>query len=150
MGDEGFTLLLSALAVGTLSGAIVVGLRVPRFPKGRLLIAAALLAGAMLALLSRVDDLVPSVATMLLVGVAAAMVLVPFSTMLQERLGDQVMGTSFGMLAVGLTAPMLVGIGLAGPIIEVWDAGTLFLAMGSMLVVAGLAALPLSSLWSEH
>ena len=87
---------------------------------------------------------------MFLVGVAAAMVLVPFSTMLQERLGDRVMGTSFGMLAVGLTAPMLVGIGLAGPIIEMWDVQTLFLVMGVMLVVVGLIALPLSRLWREH
>ncbi len=150
MGEEGFTVLLSALAVGTLVGAIVVGMNVPRFPKGRLLIAAALLAGVMLVLLSRTDAGVLAMVIMLLVGVAAAMVLVPFSTMLQERLGDSVMGTSFGMLAVGLTAPMLVGIGLAGPIIEMWDVQTLFLVMGVMLVVVGLIALPLSRLWREH
>jgi len=150
MEEEGFTVMLSALAFGTLVGALIVGMKVPRFPKGRLLIAAALLAGVMLTSLSWTDVWFLVMAIMFLVGIAAAMVLVPFSTMLQERLGDRVMGTSFGMLAVGLTAPILVGIGLAGPIIELRDVQTLFLVMGVMLVLVGLISLPMSRLWREH
>ncbi|NIP34570.1 MAG: MFS transporter, partial [Thermoplasmata archaeon] len=107
MGEEGFSILLAALAVGTLAGAIVIGRMSPSFPKARLLVVAAMMAGLMLILLSQVEEVYLAVGLMVLVGVAAAMVLVPFTTMLQEGLGDTVMGTGFGMLSMGLTAPLL-------------------------------------------
>ncbi len=150
MGDEGFSILLAALAVGTLGGAIVIGRAGPSFPKGRLLVVAALLAGLMLLLLSQVDDVYIAVGIMMLVGVAAAMVLVPFTTMLQEGLGDTVMGTGFGMLSMGLTAPLLVGVILAGPLIESHGVLDLFIFMGILLVVAGTVSLFATRLWSRR
>ena len=147
MGEEGFTVLLSALAFGTLVGAIMIGHLAPRFPKGRLLIIAALLAGLMLVVLSTTDQVYIALGVMFLIGVAAALVLVPFTTMLQEHLGDQVMGTGFGLLSMGLTAPLVVGIAIAAPVIESHDVLYLFWMMGLMLILVGLVAIVLSRLW---
>ena len=147
MGKEGFSILLAALSMGTLAGAIVIGRVGPEFPKGRLLVSSALLAGLMLILLSRVDEVYIALAIMFLVGVAAAMVLVPFTTMLQERLGDQVMGTGFGMLSMGLTAPLLVGVAIAGPFIEARGVLDLFILLGFVLFAVGIVSLATTRLW---
>lgn len=147
MGKEGFTILLSALAVGTFVGAVTIGRLAPHFPKGRLLIIAAVLAGLMLAVLSMTDQVYIALGVMFLIGVAAALVLVPFTTMLQEYLGDQVMGTGFGLLSMGLTAPLLVGIAIAAPVIESHDVLYLFWMMGLVLILVGLVAIVLSRLW---
>ncbi len=149
MGEEGFSLLLSAIALGTLVGAVVIGQGSPRRHKGRLIVAATFLAGAGLFALSYTDYLPMALAVMFLVGVAASMVLVPFTTMLQEQLGDHVMGTNFGVLSMGLTTPMVVGIGVAGPIIDTLDVLDLFRALALTLVAVGGVTLFASQLWSE-
>jgi predicted MFS family arabinose efflux permease len=140
MGEEGFSILLAALAVGTFVGAVFIGRTDPTYPKGRLLVAASLLAGVMMVVLSRVEDVGLAMAVMVLIGVAASMVLVPFTTMLQEGLGDTVMGTGFGMLSMGLTTPLLIGVVIAGPFIEQRDVMELFVFMGLLLVVVGLVS----------
>jgi MFS family permease len=147
MGDEGFTILLAALALGTLIGAIVVGNIGHEFPKGRLLVSSALMAGFMLVLLSRVSEVHLAMAIMFMVGVAAAMVLVPFTTMLQERMGDTVMGTGFGMLSMGLTAPLLVGVAIAGPLIDARSVQDLFVVMGLALLAVGASSVVATRLW---
>jgi MFS family permease len=147
MGEEGFSLLLSALAVGTLVGALLVGGVGQGYPKERMLIVATIMAGVMLLLLTEVDDTSVAFGIMFLVGIAAAMVLVPFTTMLQEQMGDHVMGTSFGLLSMGLTAPMLVGIAIAGPFIDVKGVLDLFFLMGLVLLLVGLLSLAAFNLW---
>jgi len=148
MGKAGFSILLAALAVGTLVGATIVGHIGPSFPKERLLIIASLLAGSMFLTLSQVDTVHLALAVMFTVGFAAAMVLVPFTTMLQERLGDNVMGTGFGMLSMGLTAPMLVGIAIAGPFIDHQGVVDLFIFLGLVLLAVSIVSLVTSSLWN--
>lgn len=150
MAEEGFSILLAALAVGTLVGAVVVGSAGQDRSRGWLLLASPLLAGPMLMGLALVDAVPLALAIMFLTGLAAAMVLVPFTTLLQERLGDHVMGTSFGLLSMGLTAPMLLGIGMAGPIIVSLGVMQLFMLFGTLLLAAGLAFTGLSALRSEH
>ena len=147
MGEEGFSILLASLAAGTLMGAILVGRVDPSMPRGRLLIVAALLSGSMLIGLSQVDTVPLALVVMFAVGFAAALVLVPFTTLLQERLGDTVMGTGFGMLSMGLTAPILVGIAIAGPFIDLRGVLDLFIFLGILLLVVGVMSLVTSSLW---
>ncbi len=146
MGEEGFSVLLAALAFGTLVGAVAIGQVGVSIARGRMLVIAALMAGALLAVLSRMDEPILAMATMFGVGFAAAMVLVPFTTLLQEKLGDTVMGTGFGMLSMGLTAPMLVGIALAGPFIESRGVLDLFVFLGLLLMAVGAMSLLASSL----
>jgi len=147
MGEEGFSILLAALAFGTLAGAIMVGRVGQIFPKGRLLVSASLLAGIMLVLLAQVEVVFLALVIMFLVGISAALVLVPFTTMLQERLGDTVMGTGFGMLSMGLTAPMLVGVAIAGPFIEARGVLDMFILLGFVLLAVGTVSLATSRLW---
>ncbi|MCK5251519.1 MAG: MFS transporter [Thermoplasmata archaeon] len=147
MGKEGFSILLAALAIGTLAGAIMVGRVGQTFPKGRLLVSASLLAGIMLVLLAQVEVVFLALVIMFLVGISAALVLVPFTTMLQERLGDQVMGTGFGMLSMGLTAPLLVGVAIAGPFIEARGVLDLFIFLGFVLLAVGIVSLATTRLW---
>jgi predicted MFS family arabinose efflux permease len=148
MGEEGFSILLAALAVGTLFGAIAIGSTGEGSHRGRFLVTAALLAGLMLVLLARVDQGYMALGVMFVVGIAAAMVLVPFTTMLQEDLGDTVMGTGFGLLSMGLTTPLLVGVAVAGPLIDQRGVLEMFTYMGIMLVAVGVAAGLSSMLWS--
>jgi predicted MFS family arabinose efflux permease len=150
LGEDGFPILLSALAVGTLAGAIFIGSLGTTPFKGRFLIGATILAGAMMFTISGVDQLVPALVVMFLMGIAAAMVLVPFTTMLQEDLGDTVMGTGFGLLSMGLTTPILVGVAVAGPLIEARGVQDLFMVMGSLLGIVGLVTLVASNLWSAN
>jgi len=149
MGDGGFSVLLSALGVGTFAGALAIGVRKPESPKGTLVVLAPLLAGVLLIAL----PLAPSVAVALLVmvalGVACAMVLVPFTTMLQERMGDHIMGTSFGVLNTALTTPMVVGVAVAGPVLDALGTSDLFVAMGVLLISVGIVAIVLTELWGE-
>ena len=148
LGNAGFSLLLSAIALGTLVGAVVIGGGSPGRRKGRLVVAATFLAGPVLFALSYADYPPMALALMFLVGVAAAMVLVPFTTMLQEQLGDHVMGTNFGVLSMVLTTPMVVGIVVAGPIIDMLDVLDLFRALAVTLLAVGAVALVASQLWS--
>jgi MFS family permease len=150
MGEEGFSILLAALAFGTLAGAIAVGRVGPGFPKGRFLVLSALLAGLMLVLLSQVDVVHLALVVMFLVGTSAAMVLVPFTTMLQERMGDQIMGTGFGMLSMGLTAPLVVGVAIGGPFIEARGVLDLFVLMGIILMMVGAVSLAATRLWRKE
>ena len=149
MGEGGFSVLLSALGAGTFAGALAIGGRRPGSPKGRLVVAAPLLAGVLLIAL----PFAPSVATALLVmvalGAACAMVLVPFTTMLQERMGDHVMGTSFGVLNTALTTPMVVGVAVAGPVLDALGTSDLFVALGVLLLAVGIVAIVLTELWGE-
>jgi hypothetical protein len=69
--------------------------------------------------------------------------------MLQEDLGDTVMGTGFGLLSMGLTTPLLVGVALAGPLIDQRGVLEMFTYMGIMLIAVGVTAGMSSMLWSE-
>ncbi len=147
MGEEGFSVLLSALGAGTFAGALAIGGRHPRSPKGSMVVAAPLLAGALLIALPFAPNVWAAILLMVALGVACAMVLVPFTTMLQERMGDHVMGTSFGVLNMALTTPMVIGVGLAGPVLASMGLATLFVELGIMLIAIGAIAIVLSELW---
>ena len=147
MGEEGFTLLLSTLALGTLFGAAVVGGRPPEAHKGRMVVLAPFLAGAMLALLPETDEVALALVMLFVTGIAAAMVLVPFTTLLHEQLGNHVLGTTFGLLSMFLTTPMVIGVVLAGPLVDSLGLGGFFQALGAMLLLMGIVFVAASSLW---
>jgi hypothetical protein len=67
--------------------------------------------------------------------------------MLQERMGDHVMGTSFGVLNMALTTPMVVGVVVAGPILDDLGLRQLFAILGVLLLVVSVIWLALSDLW---
>ncbi len=150
LGEEGFSILLSALAVGTLVGAIAVGGLSSEKRKGPMVVLAVVSAGALLMVLSLVGAPLLAVGIMFAVGIVCALVLVPFTTMLQERMGDHVMGTSFGVLNTALSAPMVAGVLIAGPVLESLGELVLFRALGVLLVAVGLASLLLTGLWREE
>jgi MFS family permease len=149
LGEEGFSILLSALAVGTLVGAVAAGGRSPEKPKGRVVVTAVLFAGALLVVLSLVDDISLALGIMFTIGIACAMVLVPFTTMLHERMGDHVMGTTFGVLNTALSLPMVAGVIAAGPIIDAAGELRLFQGLGVLLIAVGITTLFMSRLWNE-
>ncbi len=149
MGEGGFSVLLSALGAGTFVGALVIGGRRPESPKGNLVVAAPLLAGALLIALPFAPSVPVALLVMVALGVACAMVLVPFTTMLQERMGDHVMGTSFGVLNTALTTPMVVGVAVAGPVLDALGAEELFTALGVLLLAGGVVAVLVSELWGN-
>jgi MFS family permease len=145
MGKEGFSILLSALAMGTLVGAVFAGTLRPEAPRGILIVAGSAFAAWEFIGLSVVDDLMLAILVMVSIGISAAFVMVPISTLLQEQLGDHVMGTSFGVLSMGLTAPMIAGVVVAGPVIESAGVERLFAMLGVLLLAGSLVAF----LWSE-
>jgi MFS family permease len=139
MGEEGFSLLLSALAVGTLVGAASMG---SGYFEGRrigIVVVGVFFAGAMMGFFPLTNIPWIALAIMFLLGISAAMVMVPFITMLHEHLGDHVMGTNFGLMSVGLTAPMVCGIAVSGLIIDASDVANVFFYMGILLVAGGIA-----------
>ena len=147
LGDEGFSVLLSALGVGTLVGSLVIGGGRSGPGKGRLVTAAPAMAGALLFLLPLSGSVWASLLVMVVLGIACAMVIVPFTTMLQERMGDHVMGTSFGVLNMALTTPMVAGVAVAGPVLDALGVGQLFDILGVLLLVVSAIWLALSDLW---
>ena len=147
LGDEGFSVLLSALGVGTLIGALVIGGGSPGAGKGRFVTVAPAMAGALLLLLPLSGSLWLSLLVMVFLGFACAMVVVPFTTMLQERMGDHVMGTSFGVLNMALTTPMVVGVAVAGPVLDGLGVRLLFTVLGLILLVVSALWLAFSDLW---
>jgi DHA3 family macrolide efflux protein-like MFS transporter len=149
MGDGGFSVLLSALGAGTFAGALAIGGRRPESPKGTLVVVAPLLAGVLLIALPFAPSVAVALLVMVALGAACAMVLVPFTTMLQERMGDHIMGTSFGVLNTALTTPMVVGVAVAGPVLDALGTSDLFVAMGVLLISVGIVAIVLTELWGE-
>ena len=57
------------------------------------------------------------------------------------------MGTGFGMLSMGLTAPLLVGVAIAGPFIEARGVLDLFIFLGFVLLAVGIVSLATTRLW---
>ena len=147
LGDGGFSVLLSALGVGTLMGALVIGGGSPEAGKGRFVTIAPAMAGALLFFLPMSGSIWLSLAVMVMLGFACAMVLVPFTTMLQERMGDHVMGTSFGVLNMALTTPMVVGVAAAGPILDALGVRQLFALLSMPMLVVSVIWLAFSDLW---
>jgi MFS family permease len=127
------------LEMGCLAGAVALGSG--RFDphKERTIVSGVFFAGGMMGFLPLTNIPWIAIAIMFVMGVSAAMVMVPFVTMLHEHLGDHVMGTNFGLVSVGLTAPMVGGIAVAGVIIAYMEAMDVFFIMCMVLVSGGIA-----------
>jgi MFS family permease len=162
--EESFVVVIVPLFLGLVTGILLLN-QVGRFLPRRRLIEAALLAlGALLALLSvagplsrflvaraqhvPIVDFGPLVSLLSIVtfiafvtGMAYASIAIPAQTQLQEELPADVRGRVFGVLNMLISLAALVPIVIVGPLAETFGAEAVILASGVASALVGIGSI---------
>lgn len=139
LGAEGFGLLMAAVGVGAVGGALALGTLVRHQPRPGLLFVSALVACAALLGMAFVREFRVAVPVLFVLGFAGIMTVAGCNTALQLAAPDELRGRliSLHVLVFGGSVP--IGAFLVGAISERWDVSAAFGAGGA----TGLTALAL-------
>jgi MFS family permease len=162
--EESFVVIIVPLFLGLVTGILLLN-QVGRFLPRRRLIEAALLAlGALLAMLSvagpisrflvaraehvQIVDLGPLVSLLSIViviafvaGMAYASIAIPAQTQLQEELPADVRGRVFGVLNMLISLAALIPIVIVGPLAETFGAEAVILGSGAASALVGIGSI---------
>ncbi len=137
-------LMLGAAGLGTLIGTVLYGALGQRLPRRPVFVASFLLAGLPFWALAPTPPLVPSVAALFVLGLAAGPINPLAMTLLQERTPEGMRGRVIGMVDAITTVAMPFGMLVAGLALEtVGLTGTLVaIAAATLLVTCSLLVNP--------
>lgn len=141
-GAEVFGLLMATLGVGSVAGALAVGVRV-RAPSSGVLFAAAAVACAGLVGLAGVGTLPLAALALFVVGLAAIVMVTGASTALQLQAPDALRGRVMSLHTLVFGGAFPIGAFLTGTVAEHWGVTTALVVNGT----AGLAATAGVGLW---
>lgn len=135
---------IGVFGLGSVCGALVAPRLVTRFGKGRVLFAALLAEGSVMALYSRAPSLSAANALMLAWGITISMIVVPFYSILQTVVEERLLGRVFSVIKQCEDGALVAAMGVAAALQGRLSAADAFLAGG--LLYAAFAA---SSLWTR-
>jgi MFS family permease len=138
---ENYSLLMSALGIGSVVGGIIVGQAARTAPKGLLAIAGFVTVGLAMIGVGLVNDPLIAIGFYFVIGIANVAYLVANVTLFQERTPQALMGRVistrqalvFGVIALSMIA--------TGALADIFGAGPVFIAAGVLSALAGLAGL---------
>jgi predicted MFS family arabinose efflux permease len=147
--DQDTYFVLVPATLGLVAAAALLGTR-PNLSRARTLVAAVLTAGAALAVMGVVPDVLNSaglggldtplaVALALVFGAALGAVLIPAFTLLQERTTPETRGRIFGGIFTVINAAVAVPLLLAGVLADLVGVDRVVAGLGVLLVLGGIA-----------
>lgn len=148
-GASTYGLLLSAFTAGTLGGAVAVGAVGWRWPLGRSIAAATLLAGAALALLVTLPPLPGAVAILALAGVLASSLTAWAQTIRMRLIPAELRGRVFALLRTLMQSTPPVGAVLAGLLLGGGGVVPAIVVMSAVFAIPGAVGLILPALGRE-
>lgn len=141
-GAEVFGLLMATLGVGSVAGALAVGVRV-RAPSSGVLFTGAAVACAGLVALAGVRDLPLAALALFVVGLASIVMVTGASTALQLQATDELRGRVMSLHTLVFGGAFPIGSFLTGIVAEHWGVTTALVVNGT----AGLVATAAVALW---
>jgi predicted MFS family arabinose efflux permease len=140
LGAEGYGLLMSAAAVGSVTGALTVAsVRDVRHGRRMAFLALAILAPSVVAFAS-VADLVPAAIALALTGFGLSAFFSSVNTLIQASVADDVRGRVMGVYTLVFGASMPLGAFQAGTLAHVIGAPATVRLGGVICAVAGIVA----------
>lgn len=136
-GAQGFGLLLTAVGVGAVCGALTIGTAVPRHPPLALLKASTAAACSVLLVLSLVTDVWLAAPALFLLGYAGVIAAAGCNTALQLDSSDELRGRVMGLFTLIHGGCFPIAAFLIGAVAERWGEAASLFVWG----VGGLAAL---------
>jgi predicted MFS family arabinose efflux permease len=143
LGPEGFGLLMAALGVGAVSGALTVGTIGSRHPRARDMFAAAAVACCGLVAMSAVRHVWLAALVLFAIGFSGILMVASGNTAMQLSAPDALRGRVMSLYTLVWGGIFPVSAFMVGAISERWGVSIAFLVNG----VAGLGALALAALW---
>ena len=143
VGSLGFAALISTGGSGMLVGSWVAGRRMGRRPiEIPLLFFGMLVDGLMIALIGLSPIFVMALIVSVIGGAASGMVNVARQTFFQRAVPDRIRSRVFSVAEVVATASFILGLGTAGPVIELVGVRVAYVLAGVVFVLGALVLLP--------
>jgi predicted MFS family arabinose efflux permease len=143
LGPEGFGLLMAALGVGAVSGALTVGTIGSRQPRARDMFAAAAVACCGLVVMSAVRQVWLAALVLFAIGFSGIIMVAGGNTAMQLSAPDELRGRVMSLFTLVWGGIFPVSAFMVGAISERWGVSIAFLVNG----VAGLGALGFAAVW---
>jgi len=143
LGPEGFGLLMAALGVGAVTGALTVGTIGSRQPQARHMFAAAAVACCGLVAMSAVRQVWLAAVVLFVIGFFGILMVASGNTAIQLSAPDELRGRVMSLYTLVWGGIFPLSAFMVGAISERWGVSTAFFVNG----VAGLAMLALVALW---
>ncbi len=148
-GASTYGLLLTSFAAGSLAGAMAVGAIGWRWPLGRSIAAATLLAGAMLGLLVTLPPLAPTMTLLAATGMLASSLTAWAQTIRMRLIPPELRGRVFALLRTLMQSTPPAGAVLAGMLLGGGDVVPAIVVMSAVVAVPGAIGLLLPALGRE-
>jgi predicted MFS family arabinose efflux permease len=143
LGPEGFGLLMAALGVGAVSGALTVGMVGPRQPAPRSMLVAAAIACCGLVVMSATRHMWVAAVVLFVIGFFGIAMVASGNTAMQLSAPDELRGRVMSLYTLVYGGIFPLSAFMVGAISERWGVSRAFLVNG----VLGLAMLALIALW---
>lgn len=139
--EQSYAFLLTAVAVGSVVGGLVVGAVGERVPKGPLIIAGFVGMGLALAATGLVTDPFVAIGLFSFVGLFNMLFIIPTITLFQQRTPGVLMGRVVSSRQAFVFGAIALSMGLSGWLAEVVGADVVLLVSGSVCALAGASGL---------
>jgi predicted MFS family arabinose efflux permease len=139
-GADGLGVLMAAVGVGAVGGALTLGTAISGMPPMRVLFATGVIACAALAGLGTVRAFPLALAVLFVVGYAGIMTVAGCNTSLQMGAPDDLRGRVISLYALLFGGTVPIGAFVVGAVSERWGVGAAMIGMG-LTGVAGLGAI---------
>lgn len=135
----------SAIAVGMLAGAALVGIVQPKRRRAQIALASVVLLGVGMAVLSRIGQAWQGIATMFAIGLIVSFINVMMSTLIQQSVKIEMMGRVQGLMSTASTGLVPVSFAIVSSLLGAGVPISDILLGGSLMLVAFTIAVLLAA-----
>ena len=136
-----YAFMETAIGLGNLIGGFALGLITAKLRKGRLVIGAYTVFGALIMLLGAAPTIPLVLGALFGIGVANMAFVIPSQTLFQERTPPELMGRVVSFRFALVFGGMSIAMGVGGLLVNAFGPGPVIAGAGLLSIVAGLAGL---------
>jgi MFS family permease len=144
--EQMYSLLLTAIAVGSVLAGILVGAIGDRFPKGPMVIAGFIGMGLALAGAGLITDPILAIAAFFLVGAFNMVFIIPTVTLFQETTPQRLMGRVVASRQALVFGSLAASMGISGWLAGVIGPASVFVVSGAVCAAAGAIGILIPSM----
>jgi DHA3 family macrolide efflux protein-like MFS transporter len=139
LGSKGFGLLLTSILIGSLLGSVILNFSWMRKFSAEVTIAiSTLVFGVMISLLSQFPEVVFSLITLFVVGIAFSILGISFTTLIMNRVAKEHLGKVGGIIQTAIRGGHPIGISIVTGSLAILTPHAIFLAIGCIIFIGGL------------